>query len=273
MTFAKERATSILGCRCLASIQGPRCLQVRHSSPLSRSCQESNSNLTQFQTSISAVWGRALLVLSTRLCGQQGIQLWESFPAEKEVPRENSPNNNDLKSPLCLLLTVGHQAETREHLPVSKLPDIIWYFVFSNFCSRVSSNKCECLSINTACARVCVWEWENVVWRVFQMCIAVYSEADCFQPHSSKQECAVPVVARPWGQIMNRWAGCAVFSIAVHTSYSHFTKLPSGNLSLYGHLTATVVPLFCEQGLAAACAAVLCHCCTKPVFVPLQPRK
>lgn len=129
MMFAKGLATSILHRRCLASKQGPHCSQVRHSSPLSRSCQESNSNLTQFQTSISAVWGRTILVLSTRLCGQRGIQLWESFPAENELPRENSLNNNDLKSHLCLLLTDGHQAETWEHLPVSKLPDIIWYFV------------------------------------------------------------------------------------------------------------------------------------------------
>lgn len=156
MMFAKGLATSILGRRCLASKQGPRCSQVRHSSPLSRSCQESNSNLTQFQTSISAVWGRAILVLSTRLCGQRGIQLWESFPAENELPRENSPNNNESSLFRAHWWPSGRNLRTSSCLKTSWYNLIFWYY--SNFCSRLCGSKCECLSINTAYVRVRVRE-------------------------------------------------------------------------------------------------------------------
>lgn len=234
--LAKHLVKSILLRRCLARKQGPRCSQVRQSSPLLRSCQESNRNLTQFQTSISAVWGLAVLVLSTRLCGQRGTQLWESFPSENELPRENFPNNNDLNSHLCLLATDGLQAETWERLPVSKPPNIIWYFVIA----LIYAHMYVATSVSQR-------EWASAGWRVFKMSVAAYSETDCF--HWSKQHCVMPVVTSPRGQIMNRLAGCAVFSTAVHTSYSHFIKVPSGNLSVNWHLTATLVSLFCEHAL------------------------
>lgn len=63
------------------------------------------------------------MVLSTRLCGQQPVQLWESFPAETELPTENFPNNNDLSSRL------RGGRKTRGHLPVLNLPNRIGYVI------------------------------------------------------------------------------------------------------------------------------------------------